>query len=82
MKTNFSLHKREYETWAECVQRYGKPFHLDEDVLESFEVYTSSGMREDIAAFHACYDWDVLPTSPQYKQRLKHLIKNIFKAIV
>ena len=60
---NLILTREDGETWLECITRLAKPHELEEDVIASYKVYVTQGMTEEHAAFHACYDWDVLPTS-------------------
>lgn len=55
------LRKEKSETWKEAVLRYARPYHLEEDVLETFtRLIDKNGLSEDQAAWGALYEWDLL----------------------
>ena len=54
------LRKEKSETWKEAVLRYARPYHLEEDVLETFTRLVKNGESEDQAAWGALYEWDLL----------------------
>ena len=78
---SFKIYRRSYETWKQCIIRFAKPFGLQDDVLNSFHTYTNSGMKQELAAYHACYDWNVVPTK-SYRQILKNKLREVIKAVL
>lgn len=54
------LRKGKSETWKEAMLRYARPYHLEEDVLETFTRLTKNGLSEAQAAWDALYEWDLL----------------------
>ena len=71
------LERKEEETWAQCIHRLAAKYHLEEDVRESYSKFLEEGMTEAHAAFHACYEWDVLPSKQQ--SSLREVVKDIVK---
>ena len=56
----FIIRREENETWRQAVERYAKPWGLEEECLEFFDADVARGEPEDKAAWGACYEWDVL----------------------
>lgn len=54
------LRKGKSETWKEAMLRYARPYHLEEDVLETFTRLTKNGLSEAQAAWDALYEWDLV----------------------
>lgn len=61
MNNVFKITKQPSETWREAVTRYSKPFGLETECLEMFDGQVEIGEREDMAAWHALYEWDLVP---------------------
>lgn len=47
------------ETWLDCALRYAKPYGLEQEIRTAYEREIKDGATEDIAAWRACYEWDV-----------------------
>jgi len=59
------LHREKGETWREAALRQAEKFGLQDDVAHSFDAEKAVTEDEQAeAAFHACYEWDVLDLEP------------------
>lgn len=57
----FKITKQAGETWRDAVIRYSTPYGLQTECLEMFDGQVEIGEREDRAAWHALYEWDLVP---------------------
>jgi hypothetical protein len=48
------------EDWKACALRYARKYGLEEEVGDAFRRLLQAGENPREAAFHACYEWDVL----------------------
>jgi len=72
------LQRKEDETWEQCIYRLASKYHLQEDVRISYTKFLEEGMTEAHAAFHACYEWDVLPIK-EPRPKITTVIKDLIK---
>ena len=52
--------KQEKETWYECMLRYAKEYHLEQEVIREYNHYKDLGYDERECVFHALHEWDLL----------------------
>lgn len=57
----FKITKQEGETWRAAVIRYAAPYGLTEECLELFDRQVGIGEREEMAAWTALCEWDLVP---------------------
>lgn len=73
-----ALDRKENETWADCIHRLASKYHLEEDVRVSYSKFLEEGMQPAHAAFHACYEWDVLPNTNR-RTAIQETIRDVIK---
>ncbi len=56
---SLSVTRFDGETWLAAVRRLAKPFGLESEVTQSFEVERKEGASEAEAALGAAIEWDV-----------------------
>jgi len=56
----FGLRKLPGESWREAALRVAKPWGLEAEVADQYDLEVSRGVEDARAAWNACFDWDVL----------------------
>lgn len=54
------MSRNDTETWQECMFRYAEPYGLEDEVKSAFERFIDQGETEDMAAYYALAEWDLL----------------------
>src|SRR5512140_670875 len=73
------------ETWREAAERYAVKYGLEVEVLGLFDEAVTKGTPPALAAWDACYEWDLLdceedpPTSPTLLQRVQRFFRDLFR---
>lgn len=62
---SLSVKRNVDETWLDAVLRYAKPYGLEEDTRRTYECEIADGVDEALAAWRACYEWDVCDFSTE-----------------
>jgi hypothetical protein len=55
--------RQKTESWKEAMLRYARRYHIEKDVLETYEHFVRAGETEARAAWSALYEWDLLDFS-------------------
>lgn len=54
------LTRKDNESWLQAALRYAEPWGLEGEVEDCYHNFLKEGYNEEVAAFEACYEWDIL----------------------
>lgn len=54
------LKRLDGESWLQAAIRLSRQSDLEKEVRDSYRAFRAAGDNEMLAAWHACYDWDLL----------------------